>query len=62
MNNYGGQRTHSGRPIEVEVETKRVNITIDDDTARILKALGRGNLSRGIREVARRLTAGRLTG
>lgn len=41
-----------GRP--VEIDARRVNVTLDDETIERAKALGGGNLSAGLREAVRR--------
>lgn len=54
-NNHGGQRRRAGRKTELPPteRTKPVTVTLDELTLRMLRALGGGNLSRGIREAAR---------
>lgn len=42
----------AGRP--VEIDARRVNVTLDDETIKRAKALGGGNLSAGLREAVRR--------
>lgn len=50
---------HIGRPKEVDAALVRRYVTLDDDTVKVLKKIGEGNLSLGIREAARRLEAER---
>lgn len=45
-------RAPPGRP--VEIDARRVNVTLDDETIERAKALGDGNLSAGLREAVRR--------
>ena len=55
----GGSRKGAGlAPDAGGAKTERHTVTIDAATAARMKALGAGNLSRGIREAARRLLAG----
>lgn len=59
-NKRGGSRQNSGRKTEDNASAvKRRQVTLDQSTIDTLTALGRGNLSLGIREAARR--AGRQT-
>jgi uridylate kinase len=51
---HGGTRNNSGRKLEVLGEkTKRVNLSLDQRTLDMLKVVGGGNVSRGVRKAAR---------
>lgn len=54
-NTHGGPRRRSGRKTELppSEHTKPVTVTLDEMTLRMLRVLGDGNLSRGIRDAAR---------
>jgi hypothetical protein len=58
---HGGERENAGRPTEADTPTSRINVTLDEKTAEILRGIGGGNLSAGIREAARRISACKLT-
>ncbi len=50
---HGGARRNAGRKTEkVGLPTKPVSVSLDEMTVRKLKAVGGGNLSRGIRLAA----------
>ena len=54
----GGSRKGAGlAPDTCGAKTDRHTVTLDAVTVERMKALGAGNLSRGIREAARRLAA-----
>lgn len=58
MSNKQPAVTSMGRPMEVDKVSRRY-VTLDDATVKVLKGLGEGNLSLGIREAARRIDAER---
>lgn len=50
----GGARPNSGPKTELEGQpTKRVQVSLDDRTVELLKVVGNGNVSAGIRHAAR---------
>lgn len=52
----GGARTGAGRPAAGAAgATRRVNVTLDDQTLDILRGVGGGNVSEGIRILAARV-------
>lgn len=54
----GGARKGAGLAPDVAgLKTAKHTVTLDAVTVERMKAIGSGNLSRGIREAARRLTA-----
>ena len=53
----GGKRQGAGRPTEATGPTRRVNVTLDDATLEILRRVGSGNVSEGIRLLAARAEA-----
>lgn len=54
----GGARKGAGLAADVAGQkTEKHTVTLDDATVVSMKELGAGNLSRGIREAARRLAA-----
>lgn len=51
--NHGGARRNAGRKPVLPGETmKRVCVTLDERTVRLLNVLGEGNLSQGVRVAA----------
>ena len=46
----GGKREGAGKPALYEKPMKRYNVILDDDTVKLLKKIGKGNLSAGIRK------------
>lgn len=53
-NTHGGKRRRAGRTTELGrgVDIQRVNLSLDEKTQRLLKVVGDGNLSRGVRIAA----------
>ena len=51
-NNHGGKRKGAGKPALYGKAMVRKNVMLDPETIEILKALGGGNLSEGIRKAA----------
>lgn len=50
---HGGARRNAGRKTEIAGERmKRLGVTLDERTVRLLNVLGEGNVSRGIRVAA----------
>ncbi len=52
MTPKGGTREGAGKPSLFGKPMKRINVMLDQKTIAILKALGNGNLSEGIRKAA----------
>jgi hypothetical protein len=52
MSSRGGKRPNSGRKAIAEEHTERSTITILKSDRALLTRLGKGNLSRGVREAA----------
>ena len=51
---HGGARRNAGRKTELPGDaTHRVQVTVDEKTLVLLRVLGGGNLSRGVRRAAR---------
>lgn len=51
---HGGARARAGRKTEMNGQpTKRVQVSLDERTTVLLKVLGDGNVSKGIRLAAR---------
>lgn len=50
MNNHGGKRKNSGKKAEFEKPMKRKEVTLDEETIKFYLAIGKGNLSKGIRQ------------
>lgn len=61
--NAGAVRTLDGRKVSAAIGThgrpslgtRRINVTLDDETVEAARALGNGNLSEGLREAVRRI-------
>lgn len=50
---HGGARPGSGRKTELNGQpVRRVNVTLDERTVKLLLVLGNGNLSKGVRQSA----------
>ena len=49
---HGGSRKGAGKPALYGKAMKRYNVMLDDETVKVLKELGGGNLSEGIRKAA----------
>ena len=49
---HGGKRQGAGKPALYGVAMKRYNVMLDPETVKVLKELGGGNLSEGIRKAA----------
>ena len=52
QNKHGGARRGAGKPALYGKPMIRKNVMLDPETIEILKALGGGNLSKGIRKSA----------
>lgn len=51
---HGGKRARAGRRTEVpEKDLRKVCVLIDEQAIEMLRVLGEGNLSRGVRQAAR---------
>lgn len=54
-NNHGGKKKGAGKPALYGKAMIRKNVMLDPGTIKILKALGGGNLSEGIRKAAEQI-------
>lgn len=52
---HGGSRKGAGRKPLTDAPMERKNVTLDAETIDVMKGLGDGDLSKGIREAAKRL-------
>ncbi len=50
MNKHGGKRASSGKKPEYKKPMKRKEVMLDDETINFYLAIGKGNLSKGIRQ------------
>jgi hypothetical protein len=50
MAKHGGSRKGSGKKTEFEKPMKRREVTLDEETINFYLAIGKGNLSKGIRQ------------
>jgi len=49
-NKHGGSRKGSGKKTEFEKPMKRKEVMLDEETINFYLAIGKGNLSKGIRQ------------
>lgn len=49
---HGGARPGAGRPKQADGTTKDRRVSLDDHTVAIMRQIGDGNLSKGIRKAA----------
>ena len=56
MAKHGGSRKGSGKKTEFEKPMKRREVTLDEETINFYLAIGKGNLSKGIRQYWRGIT------
>lgn len=57
-NKHGGKRKGAGKPALYGKAMVRKNVMLDPETIEVLKALGGGNLSEGIRKAAEQCVHG----
>lgn len=53
---HGGKRKGAGKPAFFGSPMKRRQVMLDDKTVEVLRRLGNGNLSKGIRKAASLIT------
>ncbi len=53
---HGGARKGAGKPAQFDKPMKRREVTLDEETINFYLAIGKGNLSKGIRQYWRSLT------